>query len=333
MTERVSPSLSTAVLFIGFKRFEASKAVLEAIRTARPARFYFACDGPRPDQPGEAEAVAKVRSLVELVDWPCEFHMLFSVTNKSVRSGPPAAIDWFFQHEEEGIILEDDCLPMPTWFRFAEELLERHRHDQRVWVIMGNNLMTEWPATNDKSYYSSAHGYGAYWGWASWRRTWNLYDLEMAQWPEFRDSGALDGHFLSNSERAEAFSVFENSWNGKIHSWDFQLDFGRWMQGAVNLIPTVNLIRNIGFGETSTHTGSDLDPRNKEDSSDIKFPLNHPLSLLVDNRRDLAYFERYIEPSTFRLIKNFVKNALPDSIDKAVTPFLGDLQRKYGLPG
>jgi hypothetical protein len=321
----------TAVLFIGFKRYEESKAVIEAIRAARPPRFYFACDGARPERAGEAEAVEKVRSLAKLVDWPCEFKTRFSEKNQSVRFGPPAAIDWFFEHEEEGIILEDDCLPVPSWFRFAQEMLEHFRHDERVWTIMGNNLMTEWVNTNDDSYYYSSHGYGAYWGWAAWRRMWKKYDLQMTDWPALRDSGLLDGHFLSNGERDEAYGLLEASWNGKIHSWDFQLDYGRWMHGMVNVIPTVNLIRNIGFGEASTHTGNDIDPRNKDDVGEMIFPLVHPKFMVVDNRRDLAYFEKYIEPSRLRKFKNIVKSILPQKIDKAVTPFLGDLQRKLGL--
>ncbi len=324
-------SCRSAVLFVGFKRYEESKAVFDAIRAARPGRFYFACDGARPDKPGEAEEVQRVRSLVELVDWPCELKTRFSETNQSVRFGPPAAISWFFEHEEEGIILEDDCLPMPTWFRFADELLEKYRNDERVWVIMGNNLMPEWKTPLNDSYYFSAHGYGAYWGWASWRRMWTKYDLTMNDWPAQRDSGLLEGHFLSEAEREEAFMMFEKSWNGEIHSWDYQLDHGRIVHGGVNIIPSTNLIRNIGFGLASTHTGSAVDPRNRDNAENTTFPLQHPRHMLVDNRRDLSYFEQFIEPSPLRRIKNLVKHNLPSDVDRSITPYLSRLQRKLGL--
>lgn len=317
------------VLLIAFKRYEQTRAVMEAIRKAKPPRLYFACDGAR--NPEEARVVDRVKSLVELVDWPCELFTRFSEVNQSVRFGPPAAIDWFFEHEEEGIILEDDCLPMPTWFRFAEAMLEHYRHDERVWVVMGNNLMTEWEQTNDDSYYYSAHGYGAYWGWATWRRNWQRYDLAMKEWPALRDSGLLKGHFLSRSEEREAHEVLERSWDGRIHSWDFQLDYGRLMHGMVNIIPSVNLIRNIGFGDSSTHTGSNKDPRNKDNASDMVFPVKHPTFFVVDNARDLAYFKKYIMPSTLRIIKDLVKSALPGKVDRALTPILGDLQRKLGI--
>lgn len=317
------------VLLIGFKRYDQTKAVMEAIRSARPPRLYFACDGPR--NPEEAKVVEQVKSLVELVDWPCELHTRFSEKNQSVRFGPPAAIDWFFEHEEEGIILEDDCLPMPTWFSFAEQMLERYRHDERVWVIMGNNLMTEWKPTNNDSYYYSAHGYGAYWGWATWRRNWKRYDLAMEHWPELRDSGLLKGHFLEKCEEREALDLLGRSWDGRIHSWDFQLDYGRIMHGMVNIIPNVNLIRNIGFGEASTHTGSRKDPRNKDNASDISFPLVAPRFFVVDTERDLAYFKKYILPTRLRMFKNKVKSLLPKKLDDALTPVLGELQRKLGI--
>lgn len=323
--------LRTAVLFIGFKRFEESKAVIEAIQAVKPPRFYFACDGPRPDREGEAEAVQRVRDLAKLVDWPCEFKTRFSEENQSVKFGPPSAIEWFFQHEEEGIILEDDCLPMPSWFWFAQEMLERYRHDERIWVIMGNNLMTEWPVANNDSYYYSAHGYGAYWGWASWRRMWAKYDLHMKDWPDLVKSGLMEGHFLTRGERREALEVLGRSHDGRIHSWDFQLDYGRICNGALNVIPNVNLIRNIGFGDNSTHTGSTLDPRNKENASDIGFPLHHPKFMLVDRARDKEYFTRYVQPSALRRFKTLVKGALPKKVDQALTPILGDLQRKLGI--
>lgn len=321
--------LRIPVLFIAFKRYEESRAVMEGIRAAKPPRLYFACDGARNEK--EAADVQRVRDLVKLVDWPCELKTRFSETNQTVKFGPPAAISWFFENEEEGIILEDDCKPVLSWFWFAQEMLERYRHDERIWIIMGNNLMPEWPAHDRESYYYSAHGYGAYWGWASWRRMWKKYDLHMKEWPVLRDSGLLNGHFLDKSEAREGLHLLECSWNGRIHSWDFQLDYGRIMNGGMNIIPNVNLIRNIGFGDGSTHTGSYLDPRNKDAAGEMTFPLKHPRFMVCDKERDLAYFEKYIEPSTLRRFKNRLKRVLPKEVDRAITPMLGRLQRKLGI--
>jgi hypothetical protein len=321
--------LRTPVLFIAFNRYDSARQVLEAIRQARPPRLYFACDGPRNE--AERARCERVRSLVELVDWECDLKTKFSEVNLGVKMGESTAMDWFWENEEEGIVLEDDTLPAQSFFWYCQELLEHHRHDDRVWCIMGNNLMTEWEARGPESYYWSAHGYGAYWGWAGWRRVWRKYDVDMKDWPGVRDSGMLMGHFLSKGEMKEAYKLFEATYQGIIRSWDYQMDFQRILHRGVTCIPNVNLIRNIGFGADGTHTVSERDRRNKEDMAEMPLPLVHPRHMLVDARRDLAYFERYIEPTGFRKFKDAIKSLLPEKLDEAVTPFFSKLQKQLGI--
>lgn len=324
-----SEPLRTAVLFIAFNRYDSARAVMEAIREARPPRLYFACDGPRSEE--ERSRCERVRSLVELVDWDCELRTRFLDENLGVKYGESTAMQWFFDHEEEGIVLEDDTHPQQSFFWFCQEMLERYRHDDRVWVVMGNNLMTEWPLPGEESYYFSAHGYGAYWGWAGWRRVWNKYDVEIADWPEVRDRGLLDGHFLTRGEQKEVRKLMEYTWNGTIRSWDYQFDLGRILNHAVAIMPRVNMIRNIGFGADGTHTVSEKDRRNKDSVGDMAWPLVHPRHMLVDAERDKAYFRKYIEPTAFRKFKNAVSDMLPERVNKAITPVLSDVQRKLGI--
>jgi hypothetical protein len=330
MSQSNSPGpLNTAVLFIAFNREEPARKVMEAIREARPPRLYFACDGARNE--GERERCDKVRALTSMVDWDCQLFTRFSEKNLGVMMGESTAMDWFFSNEEEGIVLEDDTCPTPSFFRYCEELLERYRHDERVWCIMGNNLMTEWEHQGDESYYFSAHGYGAYWGWAGWRRVWEKYDVQMKDWPEYRDNYKLNGHFLSRAEMSEAYKLFEGQYVGAIRSWDYQMDFARILNRGVTCIPNLNLVRNIGFGAEGTHTVSEKDRRNKADASDLAFPLVHPRHMVVDVARDMAYFERYIQPSLFRSLKNAVKGMLPSKVDEAITPFLSKVQKRLGI--
>ncbi|MCC6841005.1 MAG: nucleotide-diphospho-sugar transferase [Flavobacteriales bacterium] len=321
--------MGTAVLFIAFNREEPSRMVLEAIRQAKPPRLYFACDGPRNAK--EKERCERVRALVSMVDWDCQLFTRFSEVNQGVMMGESTAMNWFFEHEEEGIILEDDTCPDPSFFNYCEELLERYRHDERVWCIMGNNLMTEWEAKDGGSYYFSAHGYGAYWGWAGWRRVWKKYDVHMKDWPECRDRQLLNGHFLSKAEMTEAYKLFQGQFDGRIRSWDYQMDFARIINRGITCIPNINLVRNIGFGADGTHTVSENDKRNKSDLSRMSFPLKHPRFMVVDAVRDLAYFERYIQPSLFRKFKDAVKHLLPERLDEAITPFLSKVQKRLGL--
>jgi hypothetical protein len=318
--------LTTPVLFIGFNRFHTAERVFNAIRDARPPRLYFAFDGPR--DPEEASRCEKVRSLVQRVDWPCEVHTLSRDGNLGLRKGVSSAIAWFFEHETEGIILEDDTLPAPTFFRFCQELLQRFRHDQRIWVIMGNNLMTEYKGEVEGSYYYSAHGYGAPWGWASWRRTWANYDVDMELWPALRKSTRFHDFFLNGQERREMFATFEHVHLGKVNSWSYQLDITRVMGHGLNILPNTDLVRNIGFGEDGTHTVSKKDPRNKDTMQDIAFPLVHPRLMMVDERRDALYFKRYIGESRLKRFKGWVKRLLGGAEGPLVRAILGIREKR-----
>lgn len=330
MSSIIAPApLTTPVLFIAFNREEPARKVMEAIRQARPPRLYFACDGPRNE--GERERCEKVRALVGMVDWECELHTRFSEVNLGVMMGESTAMDWFFEQEEEGIILEDDTMPMQSFFWYCQELLARYRTDDRVWCIMGNNLMSEWEHKGEEAYYFSAHGYGAYWGWAGWRRVWHKYDVGMKEWPDCRDRQLLSGFFMNKAEMTEASKLFEGQYAGAIRSWDYQMDFARILNRGVTCIPNVNLVGNIGFGADGTHTVSEHDRRNKADQKEISFPMVHPKHMLVDLRRDLAYFENYIQPTLYQRLKDAVKNLLPARVDEALTPLVSKVQRKLGI--
>ncbi|MBK7385036.1 MAG: hypothetical protein IPI81_17125 [Flavobacteriales bacterium] len=199
--------LTTPVLLIGFNRIGPLRQVFEAIKQARPPRLYFAADGPR--NAGEQAACDEVRALAKEVDWPCELHTRFNEKNMGLRKGVSSAIAWFFAHEEEGIVLEDDTLPVQSFFRFCQEMLEHYRTDQRVWVVMGNNLMIDGEYETDGDYYFSAHGYGAPWGWASWRRVWNHYDVDMGLWPSLKNSSRLRDFFLNDREAHDVHLMFD----------------------------------------------------------------------------------------------------------------------------
>ena len=319
--------LSTPVLLIGFNRIGPLRQVFEAIRTARPPKLYFACDGPR-----NAEEVARceeVRALVKEVDWPCEVHTRFNAENMGLRKGVSSAIAWFFEYELEGIILEDDTLPVPSFFRFCQELLEKYRNDQRIWVIMGNNLMEDWTGQHDGSYYYSAHGYGAPWGWASWRRVWQHYDVDMGQWPALSTSPGLKGFFLSDGETRDVHDMFDHVHKGRMNSWSYQLDITRIANHGLNILPEINLIDNVGFGEDGTHTVSLADPRNKRTAKDMVFPMVHPRFMMIDTARDLAYFERFIGTTSKDRMKRVVKEWLPGGPEGPVMKVISKIKRKF----
>lgn len=331
MTDDIKSSLGPLhipVLLIAFRRHDTTLRVIEALREAGVTRIYFACDGGRDE--AEWAKVNKVRSLVDQFDWPCQLQTRFNDENKGCRVNPSESIYWFFEHEEEGIILEDDILPDISFFYFCQELLEKYRHDNRIWSINGSNLMSSCETENKDSYYFSSHGYGNYWGWATWRRSWEKFDLDIEQWPRLRDSGLLDSYFLSSDEARHAKRWFEISWIG-FDGWDYQFDFAKILYSARNIIPTATLTSNMGFGDDSTHTMNVNAVQNQSDLYQAEFPLIHPKFILEDNRRELEYFRRYLKPSLFQRFKNRIKAILPENIEKAVTPILSSIQRKLGL--
>ena len=309
------------VLITAFSRYDTTRQVIEAVRKAKPPRLYFACDGPRNE--AEGAVCDRVRSLVELVDWDCELHTLFHEKNLGCRAGMAANLTWFFAQEEEGMILEDDIVPDITFFRFAQELLEKYRDDERIWAIIGNNLSAEAPIAQPDTYWLNAHGYGAYWGWATWRRSWDKFDDDMTRWPEVLRTGAFDQYYLSAAEKREGNTLFSITHSGEMGStWDYQFDLAKVLAGAANIIPEANLCLNIGFGEGGTHTTKSSDTRNRSELHQAKFPLKHPYPLEVDKERDLAYFNAFVLPPRWQRIKNKVKVLLPDGWEEKLVPFI-----------
>ena len=243
--------LQTAVLFLVFNRPDTTTQVFEAIRQAKPPRLYVAADGPRANREGEEERVAQVRQIATAVDWPCELKTLFRTENLGCKYAVSSGITWFFEQEEQGIILEDDCLPHPDFFGFCETLLDRYPDDERVSVITGDNFQNG-KQRGDGGYYFSR--YNHVWGWASWRRAWKLYDGDLSFWPDWKCSEAWLSQFPDRVERRYWERIFDRMYAQQIDTWDYPWTASVWYHGGLTATPNVNLISNIGFGRDATHT-------------------------------------------------------------------------------
>lgn len=277
--------LKTPVLFLVFNRPEATAKCFGAIRVARPARLYVAADGPRAGRLGEAERCEQVRAIATAVDWPCEVKTLFRSENLGCRRAVSGALDWFFEAEPEGIVLEDDCLASADWFRFAEEMLERYRDDDRIMCISASHFhgVAHVP---EHSYFFSR--YNHCWGWASWRRAWAMYDSDMTAWPDLRTRGWLRG--IGHGSRIFATywrDIFDRVHAQQINSWAYRWTFSCWAQSGLTILPERNLVSNIGFDDGATHTsaGSPLEAATPLEA--IKFPLRHPSHVIPDLAADL----------------------------------------------
>ncbi|WP_126172650.1 hypothetical protein [Altericroceibacterium xinjiangense] len=241
------------VLFIVFNRKDTSLEVLSAISDARPTRLYVAGDGARADRPGEAEQIEEVRrAVLEAIDWPCEVRTRFQDENLGCRRGVIAAIDWFFANEEEGIILEDDVVPSPDFFRFCAEMIERYRDEPRVMMVSGFNPLGA--GVRSSTYLFSS--LGSIWGWASWRDAWARYDVGMTGW-----NPALATRLRQRHGRATArylSHMFDFHLRHNVDTWDTQWTFTIQAHDGLAVLPEANLIRNIGV--VGTH--SSIETRN-----------------------------------------------------------------------
>lgn len=276
-------SIKSAVLFLTYRRYQTAERVFEAIRQAQPPRLYFASNAPNPEKDGEDQRVAKVRSLTERIDWPCELKARFLDEHLSVKYSIPSSIDWFFEHEEEGIILEDDCLPSKSFFPYCDELLKYYRDNPTIMMISGDNFQ-DGIRRGNSSYYFSKHCH--IWGWATWRRAWQNYDVDMEDWPQMKRTKWLRSLFPELASRLYWTRIFQQVYENKIDTWDYQWEYACWRNQGLSCMPNANLVSNIGFGSDSNFTKNENSKLADMDIDEIIFPIIHPENISIENTAD-----------------------------------------------
>ncbi|WP_174769500.1 glycosyltransferase family 2 protein [Persicimonas caeni] len=267
--------------------------MLRAIKKVTPSRLYVIGDGPRTSLPGEHARVERTRQLVGDIDWNCEVKTNFAEENLGWRRRASTGIDWAFEHEEELIILEDDCVPDPTFFRFCAELLDRYRHDSRVMAISGDNFQFGRHSTRFSYYFSH---FSHCWGWATWRRAWKLYDRDMSLWPEVRDDNWLDQYFETAAACHYWSEIFERVYRGDIDSWAYIWQFTMFVQRGLCILPAHNLVTNIGFGSSATHTKAADSVLANLETKPMHFPLCHPDFVIRHSQADQFSQRHHFDP-------------------------------------
>lgn len=295
--------LQTPVLFIVFNRIDTASKVFEAIRKAQPQKLYIACDGPRSYKKGEDFACQQTRSLAEQVDWPCSVKTMFLEENLGPSLGPYTFIKWFFEQEEQGIILEHDCLPHPDFFPYCEELLDKYRDNPRIGAISGPNFI---PNSNSQYSYSFTI-YNHIWGWATWRRTIDRYTLDLSSISRERLNSMLCKNFKTFKERAYWRTIFKQICNKEIPTWDYYLTFCLWFNELLSISPSKNLVSNIGFGEGAVNT-TDIDSPLANRKADPILPLSHNPYIECNKEEERKYFQEIImeNKSSLRLYTKLI---------------------------
>ncbi len=269
--------LDTPILLIAFNRPKETLAVIDAIRKVQPRKLFVAIDAARNGNAYDQGAVQEVKNIIDTkIDWQCEVKKLYQEKNLGGGYGPAAGITWFFQNVEAGIVLEDDCVATESFFRFCQELLQKYIDEEKIMHISGNNYQ-KGIQRGPYSYYFSKYTHN--WGWATWKRAWQHFDHTL----------------IPERERS--------------HVWDMAWEKSVRKNGGFGIIPQVNMVNNIGFGEHATHTSqvSDVD---FGAAGTMTFPLNHPSKITWNIAADYytytKHFNRSLLKSLFARIKKYL---------------------------
>lgn len=270
----------TPVVLFVYNRPECLSQILQVLRDLRVSELFVIADGPRTHVLDDLTEVSKVRDLIGSIDWPCKVAILASEENKGIRRSYDDGLDWVFSQVEEAIILEDDCLPNPSFFRFCRELLEKYRQDESILQISGMSLGTK--ASNESYVFSK---YPLCWGWATWKNRWKYYDSKMSQWNEDFDRKWLHSKLKGRQAIDYWDYIFTTNKSSQRH-WDISWIYSAWMVGGKAIHPSVNLITNTGFNKRGTHAFDSRSVFSLIPAESMTFPLLHPSSQVMNESWD-----------------------------------------------
>jgi hypothetical protein len=296
--------MQTPVALFIFNRPSTTAAVFAAIRQVRPAQLLIVADGPRVDRMADRDLCAATRAIVDQIDWPCAVQTNYAEQNMGCKRRVASGLDWVFSVVEEAIILEDDCLPHPSFFQYCTDLLEKYRDDRRIGIISGQNSLRGYRRNSD-SYYFAQIPY--IWGWATWRRSWQCYDFTMGQWPAVRDGHWLRDVFKSNRAAAAWQSTFDHNYAGFFDAWDYQLTLTSLLHNWLNPTANVNLVSNIGFGAGATNTSETDSIFANLQAEIMDFPLIHPSFFIADTLSEERVFRSKFQVPITLKIDRFIR--------------------------
>lgn len=302
----MSEFFKTPILFLIFNRPIVTQKVFDQIKKIRPKYLYVAADGARCGNIDDIVNCRHTREIIDQVDWECEVKTLFRNENLGCGLAVCSAISWFFEHVEQGIILEDDCLPDLCFFPFCGELLEQYKEDENIYLISGTNLQNG-IKRGDASYYFS--NYTITWGWASWRRAWDQFIYDIPDFDQSFKSGDLDHIFQSVPEKTYWRKKVKKAVLEKQNIWDYQWFYTLWKNKGIGITPNVNLITNIGFRNNAVHNFLQDSMREPSSTYPIPFPLTHPTKK-IDREADHFTYKNAFSHSINRLSRLIKENGI-----------------------
>jgi hypothetical protein len=299
-SEMQNETMKSPVTLILFNRPDLTEKVFDRISHAKPSKLFLIADGPRKDNREDEGKCLKSRKVVENVSWDCEVYRNYSDENLGCGIRPATGISWVFEHVDSSIILEDDCLPHPSFFIFCDELLEKYKDDQRVMQVSGTNNQAgnKW---TDYSYYFSKYNICAG-GWATWKRAWDKYDYNMKLWPAVKNDNWLEYYVGDKSGAKIYYNIFEKAYNTLSDGdfWDYQWIFSFWINNGLSIHSSGNLLSNLGFRHDGTHTKYSKNKWANLPTENIIFPLKHPPYMFPNYSADSFILQDIINAYTVR---------------------------------
>ena len=299
-----------AVLLIFFARPNTLKEVFEKVKKARPSKLFLACDGPRESNPKDRERIEQCKQIVSDIDWECDVYTNYAEENQGCGRGPSNAISWAFSIVDKLLILEDDCVADDSLFPFMKEMLDRYENDERIGMISGFNHLKNWDCGGNSYCFTKT---GATLGWGTWRRVWKKYDYYVENIRDGYVQRMLPGEFPSRKIAQRRITSWQRaaveSQEQKLKYWDVQFGFLKYSQSYLCIVPTGNMIYNIGVGEGSTHTENTKKECWKKGkilfmpTEPMQFPLQHPEYVICDREYDVAVFKMIYPGKLTRVIR------------------------------
>lgn len=304
--------VKSPILFLIFNRPKETQVLFNSIKEVKPKKLYVAADGPR-NNGKDSQMCEKTKDIFKQIDWECELITLYREVNLGCGKAVSSAITWFFQNEEEGIILEDDCLPSPDFFRFTDAMLDKYRNDDRIGHICGCNFQ-DGIKRGEEAYYFSKLTH--VWGWASWKRVWNKYDFSMNGLEMGIKNDFLSGLTDNQLNKKILYNAFTRTKQGEIDTWDYQYLFLNQINGRLSIIPNYNMISNIGFNAEGTHTFNVNSPMSNVPFEELPKDIKHPM-FMFQNRiadkytlgKEMPNFMQIKMSNISRVVRNFLVTA------------------------
>ncbi len=284
--------METPILVLLFNRPIETGRLIKELEKIKPQKLYINQDGPRINSIEDKILCKKVKNITLNLKWKCEVQVNENKINKGCRKSVSEGLEWFFNKEEKGIILEDDCMPAKSFFNFSEKMLKKYKNNEKIYTISGSNFQKDKKIGNADYYFSK---YAHCWGWSTWRRAWKNYDSNMSFWDEWKKTLHWKNLHSNSLEQKYWQDIFDRVHNKKIDSWAYVWLASIWFKNGISIIPNKNLIINIGFNKNATHTNINHDTEYENKFDEFKKEINDPKKIEVDQNADLFVFNNHFK--------------------------------------